>query len=311
MQRLIIHSGLHKTGTTSVQKFLSSAALGLDALGFVYPNRIDQFNHHHVVAHCYFGRNIEYLKQFLSALGVLGNGKDIILSSEEFGACFLDVNFAESFSEYYRSHFNLEIVLTLRRQDYLLESVFREVVCDSDNRTMAVLDFYDFDFRERVEILSQVFGRERVTLVPYNHADSTREVLKSIFGSEYRHLRYRPSERFNTSIHRRAALAISQICEVPADGNGIIRGTIKRNANLVTDDGIRFILSPARRKAFAAQFDKSNAAMLRDMGLPDCRTFFADEPEGRKWHLAKPVTTREMQAILRSVAERRNQDLKP
>ncbi len=58
MRTIYLHIGLHKTGTTSLQRFLGDQADWLRANGKIYPNLTNQFG-----AHTHFGLNIYALDE--------------------------------------------------------------------------------------------------------------------------------------------------------------------------------------------------------------------------------------------------------
>ncbi len=85
--RLLVHAGLHKTGTTSLQSFLASAADELRQRGILYPQ-----SGIYGVAHHNIAWQITRDRRFVSSLGTIEDlanevakfDGDVILSSEDF-----------------------------------------------------------------------------------------------------------------------------------------------------------------------------------------------------------------------------------
>lgn len=128
MQKLIIHAGLHKTGTSAIQAFLSDNRKWLLDRGFYYPET-DPFEAHHRFAAALKSSTSEeeamsHVAKVLQHYKNLSLGKNVILSSEMFSEgvrpmCLLP---AEKFFH------SVEIVFYVRTQAELIESAYNQQV---------------------------------------------------------------------------------------------------------------------------------------------------------------------------------------
>ena len=132
----VIHVGPHKTGSTSLQKFIlhnMNGALAMDNYRHPMPPNIDRIKNDAWFASCFHspneenvyhnrchlrnrGRILSYYKSFIN--DTLKEGSNIIISSEELDR--KGVNITELMS-YFRPHYQIHIVLYYRRfYDWIL-----------------------------------------------------------------------------------------------------------------------------------------------------------------------------------------------
>jgi len=94
MRRLYIHCGLAKTGTTSIQRFLSSERERLRTLGIEYPEiglNYSRIAHHYIAeqlnSRAEFNSDAGAVGEFLNYLRAPDRRPTVILSSEGFATC--------------------------------------------------------------------------------------------------------------------------------------------------------------------------------------------------------------------------------
>lgn len=124
-KRLILHVGIHKTGTTSIQTFLSENAEKLKSYGYYVPvnhfdfeNKATQFRNY-----LYLGDKSSYtpIIDDIFRQSELNNCHTIVLSDEDFQHFVNDKNDNLRVLEQY---FDIEIIIYIRRQDTFAESVY-------------------------------------------------------------------------------------------------------------------------------------------------------------------------------------------
>jgi hypothetical protein len=130
MSKILIHAGLHKTGTSAIQNFLFDNNEALLSRGFNYPN-MKPLKSHHRFANRLINYSVEELNLAIndvnSTLIDLSNktkANCLILSSEMLSeglnpSCFKSLN--QIFSE-------IEFHFYIRRQDELLESAYNQQI---------------------------------------------------------------------------------------------------------------------------------------------------------------------------------------
>jgi hypothetical protein len=126
---LDVHIGLHKTGTTSLQAFFATNDRILKQLSIGYPQTGRKKNAHHWLA--WSLRSVDSLSCLLPALHEECSGLEhALVSCEEFSHTFLDAAVLEQFCRLARERFHVRVIIYLRRQDQLKESVYAQVVRD-------------------------------------------------------------------------------------------------------------------------------------------------------------------------------------
>jgi len=127
MANLILHVGLHKTGTSALQESLHQNSAKLFECGYFYPKPDSQDAHHGLVSllridnrgNALHATGKENFLRKLEEFKARADGRCIVISSELFSEPVSETAIG-SLREMFDS---VRIVLYLRRQDTLLESV--------------------------------------------------------------------------------------------------------------------------------------------------------------------------------------------
>ena len=167
--KAIVHIGLDKTGTTSIQQFMfMNADYIYQKSGFLYPPE-GLCSGHHVSIAQYLGfgnfapANERELGQALERFTDYQRDTNIILSSEHF--CYLRTPDAINNLREFLKNFEVTIVVYLRNQPEWLRSVYSEVIKwgypgsfeEYFDRASYRCDFYGF-----ISEWSSVFGKEKI-----------------------------------------------------------------------------------------------------------------------------------------------------
>jgi hypothetical protein len=126
---LVIHAGLPKTGTTSLQWRLSASRASLQAQGWVYPEgwMAPQAPAHHLLSRSFLADDPELVElhdTFVTALANKGN-ENWLISSESFSLSIGQSRLA--FVQWLRrctQHGDVTILMWLRRADKFIESMY-------------------------------------------------------------------------------------------------------------------------------------------------------------------------------------------
>ena len=139
-KNIFLHIGIHKTGTTSIQKFLWDNYESLLSEGFLYPKEIAVDYAHHKIPWSLaerFKQNSIAKKATLNFNLVLklktilesNKAENIIFSSENF--CFFTPDEIKNLFLMLKDH-NVQILLYVRSQDRLIESEYIQRVDQSE-----------------------------------------------------------------------------------------------------------------------------------------------------------------------------------
>lgn len=174
MKEIILHIGFGKTGTTSIQHWLSKNRKLLAEQSCLYPDVHGRckLDHHQLALHSKHEMPeavkllyVELVKQFQSA-----PHDRMILSSEQF--CFCRPQYIESVAEAFRD-FDVKIVFFVRDQVSLVKSTFMQMVKVGDPKGQCTIeDFFSnskraFDFRDRIDYWERYFGKDAISVFCY------------------------------------------------------------------------------------------------------------------------------------------------
>jgi hypothetical protein len=210
----IIHIGLHKTGSTSVQLSLSRAREKLARFGILYPaisdTKHDEFVCHHQLASDFNGVNISQIERGLCGPNLenlmetvdLTAPNFLVLSSEAFSDNKTNISFIDEgplFSFLRDRCRSISVVAVIRPQVEILQSAYLEGVMSffnyesfSNYRSEAILDPF-FNYAERLKPwidadglnfcaipLNSTVNKERLTETVLHAGGIPMELLNSL-----------------------------------------------------------------------------------------------------------------------------------
>lgn len=303
--KLIIHAGLHKTGTSTIQLFLSQNAKLLSEHGWVYPLTRGPLADHNFLPGMLRAfaldtlppSNKEKLEQFRKGTASMcaQTGHAAVLSGEEFGTDFASDRKCRYWSEYFSQDFDAQVVYYIRRPDHYQESAFAEIV-----KGWYVGSIQDFPTKvnwfKRLSPTLKYFGRRKVYLRPYNKRHWLNKSLiddfLNILDIPYKQEAV-PTE--NQSLSRRKTLLLSAIDKTKLEDKVAFVDALRRS-EAVTDDGCRYLLSPVDREQLYCSVREENQNLLTAVGSDwDVDEFFGyDESEDEEWFPPEPVLQSEI-----------------
>ncbi len=170
-KRLVLHIGVHKTGSTSVQNALAANAGLLARHGILYPKYpaapAHVTNHNRLAWEIAEGViDLAKLREWAQSLAQK-DAHTLIISAEDF--CKLkSLDFLACFEEY----FEAEVILYLRRQDSWINSWYNQNVkwpylrelsaCTPDQFLSYLQEFFWIDYFETVERWARTVGKDRM-----------------------------------------------------------------------------------------------------------------------------------------------------
>lgn len=293
--QLIIHAGLHKTGTSYIQRFLHENARLLNQHGVLYPWKPEgAYNHTHLVA-LFRGAAFKRLSIFFQRTAAKGY-QTILISSEDWSKDFNSIKRVKQFRDLLADRFDVKFLYYLRRQDHLWESVYAEVAKSWFNGHIDSDLKFRFDFAERLGPLMEVFRQKAIIVRPYNPAlwadgDLAYDVLSAI-GISDRSGFVLPL-RENESMTRRKTLFLSSVDKMKLPDRAAFRESVRLSPT-IHDDGLRYLASPAERAAFYEQFRQSNTETLALFGVNDADAWLGYTLPDDDWSPPEPITEQEM-----------------
>ena len=296
-KRLILHVGTHKTGTSYLQKLflLHRHALADHSIGLASPVHEELGDHHFLVS--FLEKGPEGFQRFLD--GVRTSHSCTLLSSECLLTWLLNSPQAAELPALLEPHFDITVVLYLRRQDYHKESVFAEVATSWYQGDIREESHYTYDYSIFVDRLVELFGAEALRLGIYRD-DRPQDLADDFLGlAGLERLRgwlgSIPPERVS---HNRRQVALLALCskEDPARFEALRRMVL--GSDLIAADAGKYQLSPEERRAFLEPYIPSNRRLAQAF-RPDAEAYLTAElPQAEAWQPPAPYSAAEVAGLL-------------
>lgn len=295
--RLILHVGAHKTGTTSIQKFLRKNELTLKKHNIIYPNfdiigKPKKYAHHelsHAIASKSNILTYANAKSFINKCHELYSDKTVIISAEPFYRHFISQSdsfniwraketyikrVADLFGE------DIEITFVFRRQDSFAASLYQENVKVnrySKSFDNFIIDFsYYFNYYRNVKLWSKYFKKINVYTFEELLIENNLEInfLKklglsisdNLISAEKENRSFHPDMVEFKRILNGSPLSLSTLSKIKdmmIDYN---------NRNYVKTDS--FWLDPEQRAKFIEKFDSNNRKLRIEYGDGQINSLF-------------------------------------
>lgn len=216
-KKLYLHIGLHKTGTSSIQSFLTNNSEVLKKNGILYPASIRLWENHNMLAWHYIERDLfrnydpspvikdgpEKVWENLFEEICSSTADTIILSSEDFCLIKNPALLAEKFR-----CFETYVIIFLRRQDRYYQSLYSQDVCG--NMFQSTDTFEEFLAQDRMAFVTDyeifldrwaaAFGQNHLLVNTYAEmGQDSIAALSDIIGEPMKSLS-RPPIRANRSL---------------------------------------------------------------------------------------------------------------
>lgn len=185
--KLILHIGMHKTGSSAIQRFLSMNRWALGRLGIVYPPSVGPGGARQPKHNAIFAA-ISHEGDRKTPHPKLGPSAELIAATADFierAAPRVAILSAEGFSgerpifanalRPLRERFDVRVVVFLRRRDLWVESFYKQMVQNRDVREAR--PFHEFlaakatqrhmDYRLILSWWADAFGQDAVSVTPF------------------------------------------------------------------------------------------------------------------------------------------------
>ena len=242
-------------------------------------------------------------------------GEKILVSNEDL-AQFLPMpardgrTWGEALRDAAAGRFAMTVIVYVRRQDFLKESLFAQSVKAWYWGDIRNEGHFDLDLDGKLLALEAIFGRDRVRPIVYDDlrpGDIVTPFLAAL-GLGIDQAELAPVGRENASMHRRKLLFLGGFPK-PAAARRAVNAAARAPAGFVarvldgsgavTDDGVRFLLSPAERHALVAAHLEGNRALVARHGIADPGGFVDLPDPDAPWAPPAPITPREVAAVWR------------
>ncbi len=273
MRKLYLHVGVHRTATTSIQRFMRANFAALLDKGYLYPFGVAR--HNAAVARMRYGTQDvrEFAEELARRMAAKGEHVTAAVLSDEDMSMIADFNLFAPLKRV----FDVKVVVTLRRQDLWLESWYLQNLKWQWNPDLAHLTFDEFwarraeffwiDYAARLQRYEKVFGSGSVVAQVFEEADMPEGPIDAFLAM----IGITDQTGLGEKLHHNSSLsplATEFMRHLPLDAmEGPDRRLFER-ASLVVDAGLKgngskLVMSYPRRQAVQAEYAQSNAAVAR------------------------------------------------
>gem|GEM_PF-1793610 len=293
-QRLVIHAGTHKTGSTAVQSWAALNRMSLRACGVYYPRpeqgvSVLRASHREIVDTARDGRGQEDPRAVAALLEryttrIERSGAPVTLLSAE-GLSAISNGFAKNFAPL-AERFDIQVVIFLRRADAYLEGFYKQKIKLGQplrpfpQHLEAHLPRLARHRQVPLRRWAEVLGQSAVTVIPYEPAvpgfDVTARLILAA-GLPGRVARLPRWDRFapNPSLTRAQAEVLRRI---NLTGHTLSARQLRRLRRAVTVPGAGYLSAPSRARVLDTVAE-ADAAICR-MFVRDGRdTLYPQPPE--------------------------------
>ena len=185
--RVVIHAGIHRTGTTSLQRFLSGNRAALAGRGIGYPGS----DVHHQKLAWALKRGDSDARDVLALISSVPTAETAIVSGEDFS-----IHRRLDWLHELAAHVETHVILYLRRQDHWVNSWYNQHIkwpfsaeksqMDPQEFLATLDDFYWLDYASLLTRWCDVVGRDKihVGIVESGQVENVTDDFLARFGIE-------------------------------------------------------------------------------------------------------------------------------
>lgn len=303
MRELYLHIGLHKTGTSYLQRLLveNCALLRESGVGLA-PYMNPATGAHHPIFPAIEQLGVDHVFDEIARTP----GQRVVVSAERFCLYLMDDARARAIREAASRHFALKIVVFLRRQDHLKESVYTQIAKEWFEGSIFDEQHYEYDHDARLRRLEGIFGRESIVVRLYeaDRSDLAGAFFDAIGASvDVRKLgTVRPQ---NVSMSRRKLLFMSQVPKPPEFSPPRLNYPIRFLARIVAassaiaDDASAGMMSPRQHHDLVLRHLAGNQAVVSRYAIENSDSFLELPDPGARWAPPEPIRPAERWALYR------------
>jgi hypothetical protein len=317
---LYLHIGLHRTGTSSIQRFLARNRAALEKRGIILPGNRKEENLHHNIALEASVRNAPEIarRKFRNTIEAISSlGERIVLSSEVFSDNnYIHIEVLDELTSYFST---IRVIVYLRRGDTLIESAYNQRV----KREPIFIPFskgvwYNLIYTQLLGPFIQMFGKDSIVVRPFEKNQFVGRTLVSDFLSC---IDVQPCDSFvipedtiNKSLtpdaleYKRLLNTICTPKEARVDiAEPIIQYSTHERQTYFTDHEYPYLQSPLKRISLLKQCDADYALIAHKfLGRKDGRLFYDPLPDPNEpWQPYAGLQNEKAETITQFLYDRR------
>jgi hypothetical protein len=266
MRKLYLHVGVHRTGTTSIQRFMRANFNVLLQKGYLYPFGVAR--HNAVVGKLRYGlQSFDEFARDLNRRMEARAAHSAIISDEDMSR-IVDISQFGALTKV----FDVKVVVSLRRQDLWLESWYLQNLKWQWDHSMAHVsldEFYDrraeffwIDYAARLAEYEAVFGQGSVIAGVFEEADMPEGPIAAFLNL----LGIQDMTGFGPMLHKNASMSARTteflrhlpLDEMPEKDRGVFERAATELDKTIATNGSKLILPHPRRLEVMAEHKAGN-----------------------------------------------------
>lgn len=321
-RRIILHIGMQKTGSSTIQRHFRSRHEMLGKAGILYP--VVSKNVAHSFLRNQFLQNKRRFRKSLNSIHEEANTNhidNIVISTEDFSILNRArvKTLAKIFLKLFQD-FHFTVVVYLRRQDKWIESLYRQVV---KGKKLYINEIEKFQIRPRTRALmdyyavlapwAEAFGKDNVIVRTYERTRLEGGLLLDFVDAASLPLPESSCSSevwINKSFSRDDTVLLKYFNKKNLDEqtNELIRKALWSITANESGSSETFFMNPNQRKELLEEYRRSNADVAREyLGRDDGRLFLEPEPEpDDPWTPPLKPSVEEAEALLRKLVDGAN-----
>lgn len=261
---MIIHAGVHRTGTSYLQSVLDINRKNLRQLGILYP-KFDRSPNHNCFAKDINEKKDNIMEWVNLILNEMGSDTDTVIISAE--------NLCESQSYDWllamQMFFDVELVIYLRRQDSWLESWYNQNIkwpwnnkfksCTGDFFFNHRNDFHWLDYAKLLGDFSNVLGPDKIYIGVVENSGITDTTAD--FSNKYKLNLIMTASQKNESLTYAQIQILRHLDIILLDMDWVAKAkiiSVLQNLEIEEDDGSFYIFNDNQRALISNEFLASN-----------------------------------------------------
>lgn len=304
--KLIIHAGTSKTGSTSIQLLCHNNREALANYGVLFPrtglklspdNRKNRSSGHYEFIQAAQNNDSILLNKLNDEISEFDSIDTVLISCENFS--FIN-DIPEKLKSYFKSFENYKIIIYLRRQDYYLESLYKEFVSGGWRKLSVSIDkffeshntYIECDYYKLLTPWSEAFGKNNIIVRPFEKNQWVNQMLIADFFSCLNLSKFLETDIiFDT--HDNISKTNEEIVLINLLNNIELKGEYYREAlhtffevfnnNQEYDKSNKFLSAPKQRIYIIHKYSESNLKVAREYLNKDSLFFNLPPNESDDW----------------------------
>jgi hypothetical protein len=288
MTRVVLHIGTEKTGTTSIQHFLTHNRQNLLQHNIVYPvlgqrkdAHFELVNEIHPLDNN--GRYMEFLPQPQHETGFIWqklkecldrhSDKTIVLSAEHFSSRLREKGLSYMKAFFDENNIRPEIIVFLRPQGEYIESSYSTFIKAGGTKTFSqASDNYQaqtlrYDYKHLLDLWSAFFSKENIKVIPYqkSEGDVREQILYHLNVTDFSTFNFDQSkamnEKWGKDMLELARLVNTKYTDVPVPEK---KAFLDKCALLLPSKADEKLMTSAQQMEVSTFFENSNRLVAQE-----------------------------------------------